>query len=104
MNRWFVLLLLLGTLAARAQQPVEFRSDEGVMQDFRPTGVVWLAPDRLMVCDKRWNDFHTFDLTGRRYKLLSFPVRSRPLAGIDRDAEYNAALWRLTEEYAEAIA
>ena len=80
MNRWFVLLLLLGTLAARAQQPVEFRSDEGVMQDFRPTGVVWLAPDRLMVCDKRWNDFHTFDLTGRRYKLLSFPVRSRPLA------------------------
>lgn len=79
--RWFCLFLMLGLALARAQNgPVDLRSDEGVMMDFRPTGVVWLAPDRLMVCDKRWNDFHIFDLTGRRFKLLSFPVRSRPLA------------------------
>lgn len=81
MMRWFVLCLALGTLLAQAQpQPVDFRSDEGVMMDFRPTGVAWLGPDRLLTCDKRWNDFHIFDLAGRRYKLMSFPVRSRPLA------------------------
>ena len=29
---------------------------------------------------------------------------SQPLSGIDSDATYNARLWQLTEEYAEAIA
>lgn len=81
MIRKLFLVFLLAVLAqAEPPAPVDMRSDEGVMMDFRPTGAVWLGPDRLLVCDKVWNDFHIFDLSGRRYKLLSFPVRARPIA------------------------
>lgn len=82
MHRILIILIALSTLLpAQAQTgPVDLRGDEGLLMDLKPTGAVWLGPDRVMVCDRRFNDFHIFDLTGRRYKFLSYPIRSIPIA------------------------
>ncbi|MEW6284308.1 MAG: hypothetical protein AB1758_37180 [Candidatus Eremiobacterota bacterium] len=84
MPRWRVpflvtILVLAPMLAARAQGPVDLRGDSGLLMELKPTGVVWYGPDQLLVCDERFNDFHIFDLQGRRFKLLEYP-RNLPIA------------------------
>lgn len=49
------------------------RGDEGVLMDFRPTGVAWLDNGKLLVVDQRYNAFHLFDTDGRRFRFIEFP-------------------------------
>lgn len=85
MRRQSVLLLLAllallssAVLAVETDTPKDLRGDEGVLMDLRPTGAVFTAPDRILVTDSRYNQFHVFDPEGRRYVRLDVP-RDLPL-------------------------
>lgn len=78
MQRLFLILTLLavlstGALAVETDSPKDMRGDEGVLMDLRPTGAVYLAPDRILVTDCNNNQFHIFDPEGRRYLRLDLP-------------------------------
>lgn len=81
MRRLSVLLILTllalvqaAALAVETDTPQDLRGDEGLLKDIRPTGAVFLAPDRILVSDARYNQFHVFDPTGRRYVRLDYPT------------------------------
>ncbi len=72
------LLLLLVLLFAPAwgQTPeiYEMRSDQGIMEDFGPTGAAWMPDGHVFVTDRRYNLFHVFDTQGRRFRALDYPL------------------------------
>lgn len=69
----FLALLAAGARAVETDTPKDMRGDEGLLMDLRPTGAVFLAPDRILVTDARNNQFHIFDPEGRRYRRLDLP-------------------------------
>ncbi len=78
MRRLFLILTLLaalsaGVLAGETDSPKDMRGDEGILMDLRPTGALYLAPDRILVADSNNNQFHIFDREGRRYLRLDLP-------------------------------
>ena len=74
--------LLCGCGPARAQSTAEeipeqiydMRGDDGILENFRPTGVCFLGPDRVLVCDGVDQRLHIFDTQGRRFKRLNIPI------------------------------
>lgn len=78
MRRLYLILTLLavlsaGALAAETDSPKDMRGDEGILMDLRPTGAIYLAPDRILIADSNNNQFHIFDPEGRRYLRLDLP-------------------------------
>lgn len=74
--------LLGGLEAAQAQgateeipeQIYDMRGDDGILENFRPTGVSFLGADRVLVCDGSDQRLHIFDTQGRRFKRLNVPI------------------------------
>jgi len=68
---------LLGSAAAEefSVQSFDMRGDMGLLDDFGPTGASWAEGNRILVCDRRYNVFHLFDLEGRRYRFMDYPHR-----------------------------
>lgn len=76
MKKTLLALLLLVTPAfAQDIQVSDMRSDMGLMEDFGPTGAVFLPDGKLFICDRRYTVFHIFDLDGRRYRFLEHPQK-----------------------------
>lgn len=80
------LMLLAAPLSADPVYPL--RGDRGVLESYQPNGAVWLSEDRILVADKRFNNFQIFDTQGRRYLLfdaqsLSAPVQYTGLTRLD---------------------
>jgi len=69
----FLVLVSAGALALETDTPKDMRGDEGVLMDLRPTGAVYLAPDRVLVTDSNNRQLHIFDLEGRRFRRLDLP-------------------------------
>ncbi len=81
----FLCFVLLATpLSADTVSPL--RGDRGVLENYQPNGAVWLSEDRILVADKRFNNFQIFDTEGRRYLLFDSPSISAPAqyAGLTR--------------------
>ncbi|MBI3926278.1 MAG: hypothetical protein HY319_12110 [Armatimonadetes bacterium] len=82
-TRWLLLLWFVLTLApASAQQPpavFDLHGESGILNELRPTGVVWLDSGRLFVVDRRYNAFAIFDTQGRRIGYIE-PNREMALA------------------------
>lgn len=78
---WTTALLCLATWAGPllaedfSLKTYDMRGDMGLLDDFGPTGAAWLEGNRVLVCDRRYNVFHIFDLEGRRYQFLDYPHR-----------------------------
>lgn len=76
------LILLVGTCSpwAMAEEPKmtvgDMRGDMGLLEDFGPTGAVWVDNNRVLVCDRRYTVFHVFDLEGRRFRFLEHPQKT----------------------------
>ncbi|MGM9993066.1 MAG: hypothetical protein ACI376_09550 [Candidatus Bruticola sp.] len=62
------------------EQPIfDMRGDDGVLMDFRPSGISFLSQNRLLVCDENSQQMHIFDTEGRRFRRLEVPrVFSQP--------------------------
>lgn len=78
-------ILVLFCSTVQAEKTFDMRGDEGVMMDFKPTGVEWFSDKLLFVVDEQWNAFHIFDLEGRRFRFVEFPKVKSPAfyAGVD---------------------
>ncbi|MGI5843757.1 MAG: hypothetical protein ACOX9B_06235 [Candidatus Xenobium sp.] len=69
----FLVLVSAGALALETDAIKDMRGDEGVLMDLRPTGAVYLAPNRILVTDSNNRQLHIFDLEGRRFRRLNLP-------------------------------
>ncbi len=72
--------IMLAPNVAYAQESTEvpeklydMRGDEGILENFRPSGLAFIAPDRVLVCDSADQRLHIFDTEGRRFKKLNIP-------------------------------
>ncbi|MBQ7567931.1 hypothetical protein IJT17_03920 [bacterium] len=52
----------------------DMRGDDGILENFRPTGLSFLSHDRVLVCDGTDQRLHIFDTQGRRFKRLNVPI------------------------------
>ncbi|MGM9998779.1 MAG: hypothetical protein ACI38Q_05245 [Candidatus Bruticola sp.] len=56
------------------ERPIfDMRGDDGVLMDFRPSGISFLSRNRLLVCDENSQQMHIFDTEGRRFRRLGVP-------------------------------
>lgn len=51
----------------------DMRGDDGVLMDFRPSGLTFLSPHRVLICEENNQQLHIFDTEGRRYRRLNNP-------------------------------
>lgn len=51
----------------------DMRGDEGILREFRPSGLAFLSRDRILVCDENSQQLHIFDIEGRRFRKLDNP-------------------------------
>ena len=51
----------------------DLRGDDGVLMNFRPTGISFLSRDRVVICDGNSPQLHIFDVEGRRFRRLAEP-------------------------------
>lgn len=57
----------------------DMRGDDGVLMDFRPSGLAFLSRNRILVSDEANQQLHIFDTEGRRFRRLVIPrVLSQP--------------------------
>ncbi len=81
MRKTLVSLLLLITLpfVGAAEEfnlkASDMRGDMGLLEDFGPTGAVFLNDGKVLVCDRRYTVFHIFDTDGRRFRFLDHPQK-----------------------------
>ena len=75
----FGLLLMVtawpGVGQAEEIKASDMRGDMGLLEDFGPTGAVWMKDGKVLVCDRRYTVFHIFDTDGRRYRFLDHPQK-----------------------------
>jgi hypothetical protein len=64
-----------GWVQAEEVKAADMRGDMGLLEDFGPTGVVWMEDGKVLVCDRRYTVFHIFDTEGRRYRFLDHPQK-----------------------------
>lgn len=50
----------------------------GPLDDFQPHAAVWLADNRLLVADLRFNNLQIFDTEGRRFRLFEAATNHAP--------------------------
>lgn len=67
--------LLGGSFAQAEEIRYPLRSDEGMMSNFRPMAISFLdeslwGQTMVLITDSRYNTYHIFDLTGRRFRFL----------------------------------
>jgi hypothetical protein len=72
----FILLSFPATVLAESFFP--FRGDQGPLEDFQPQAAVWLADNRLLVADLRFNNLQLFDEEGRRFRLFEAATNKAP--------------------------
>ncbi|MFN8612343.1 MAG: hypothetical protein U0931_32655 [Vulcanimicrobiota bacterium] len=81
MRKTLVGLLLLAVLpwACTAEEfsvkASDMRGDMGLMEDFGPTGAVFLPDGKVLVSDRAYTVFHIFDTEGRRFRFLDHPQK-----------------------------
>ena len=63
-----------GTSEEIPEQIYDMRGDDGILENFRPTGISFLSSDRVLVCDGADQRLHIFDTKGRRFKRLNVPI------------------------------
>lgn len=51
----------------------DLRGDDGVLRELRPSGVAFISPERLLICDSADQQLHIFDNEGRRFRRLVIP-------------------------------
>lgn len=51
----------------------DMRGDDGVLMEFRPSGIAFLSPNRILVSDENNQQLHIFDIEGRRFRRISNP-------------------------------
>lgn len=84
-----LLLLLLAPAWAQTPQLFEMRGDQGIMEDFGPTGAAWMPDGHVFVVDRRYNAFHIFDTQGRRFRFLEYPVATSGVCNYSGVARLN---------------
>ena len=73
------------------EQLYDMRGDNGVLENFRPSGVTFISWDRVLVCDGNEQRLHIFDVQGRRFKRLNVPheISAPNYAGLAKLSEEN---------------
>ncbi|MBQ7502970.1 hypothetical protein IJT93_09760 [bacterium] len=51
----------------------DMRGDDGVLMSFRPSGITFLSPNRILVTDENNQQLHIFDIEGRRFRRVANP-------------------------------
>lgn len=51
----------------------DLRGDDGILYNLRPTGISFISPNRILLCENDDQRLHIFDTEGRRFKRLNIP-------------------------------